>query len=232
MLVILIILMTLSTYYCGSISGIRCEAVHINSSLRYILVEVPCNGISSSQPLDSSAFVNQGKSLSPTKVPPVVINKIMTQIPEIPEGSGDSIKIGTVGTIGSLMSQELESMNSTRVASSSQKKFLTNPLSVPCADASKRAQPGKILSNETSTSNNHNAHHLSNAQKPKQKPLQNGQRAPILTNEAHTDKKTRKNMPNKKGRTYIVEVVDIKCNNPMSSRLKKLGFTKLSETIG
>lgn len=156
----------------------------------------------------------------------------MTQMPEIPQGSGDSIKIGAVGTIGSLMSQELDSMNATQAASSSQKKILNTPLSLPSADASKRTPPSKTLSNEGSSSDNHNAHHLSNAQKAKQKPLKDGQRAPILTNEAHTDKETRRNKPNKKGHTHIVEIVDIKCNNPMSSRLKKLGFTKLSETIG
>lgn len=158
----------------------------------------------------------------------------MTQIPEFPQGSGESVKIGTIGTIGSLMSQELDSMNTTQVASSSQKKILNTPLSVPCADVSKRAQPSKILSNEaSSSSDNHNPHHLSNAQKLKQKPLKNGQRAPILTSEAQTDQKTRRNKPAcKKGHTHIVEVVDIKCNNPMSSRLKKLGFSKLSETIG
>ncbi|KAL0911328.1 hypothetical protein M5K25_019461 [Dendrobium thyrsiflorum] len=156
----------------------------------------------------------------------------MTQLSEIPEGSGDSIKIGTVGTIGSLMSQELNSMSTTQVASSYQKKILATPLSVPCADASKTTQPNKILANEASSSNKHKAHHLSTSQKPMQKPLKNGQRAPIPTNEeVQTDKKTRRNKNSKKGHTYIVEVVDIKCNNPMSSRLKKLGFTKLSETI-
>ncbi|KAI0497876.1 hypothetical protein KFK09_021114 [Dendrobium nobile] len=157
----------------------------------------------------------------------------MTQISEIPEESGDSIKIGTVGTISSLMSQELNSMNSTQVvASSYQKKILTTPISVLSADASKTTQPNNILANEASSSNNHNTHHLSTAQKPRQKPLKNGQRGPITTDEVQTDKKTRRNKNSKKGRTYIVEVVDIKCNNPMSSRLKKLGFTKLSETIG
>ncbi|XP_020574075.1 uncharacterized protein LOC110020348 [Phalaenopsis equestris] len=159
----------------------------------------------------------------------------MTQIPEISEKSGDPIKIGTVGTIGSLMSQELDSMNSAQAASSSQNKNLTTPPCLPCVDTSS-TQPSKIQSNEASSSNNHNAHphHLSNSQKlNKQKPLKNGQRAPILTNEAIPDKKTRRNRPSTKGRrTYIVEVVDIKCGNPMSSRLKKFGFTKLSETIG
>jgi hypothetical protein len=35
----------------------------------------------------------------------------------------------------------------------------------------------------------------------------------------------------KKGNRYGVEVVDVKCSNPMSSRLRKLGFSKLSETF-
>jgi hypothetical protein len=33
------------------------------------------------------------------------------------------------------------------------------------------------------------------------------------------------------GSGYGVEVVDVKCGNPMSSRLRKLGFSKLSETF-
>ncbi|KAK8961774.1 hypothetical protein KSP40_PGU022639 [Platanthera guangdongensis] len=96
----------------------------------------------------------------------------MSQTPRIPEGSADTVEIGTIGTIGSLMSQELDTVNSVHASSSFRKKNST---------------------------------------------------APISENE-------RKNA-RKKGMGALVEIVDVKCNNPMSSRLKKLGFSKLSETI-
>ncbi|PKU65508.1 hypothetical protein MA16_Dca012230 [Dendrobium catenatum] len=104
------------------------------------------------------------------------------------------------------MSQELESMRNSAHTSSFQKKNRSKQVSVSCV--------------HSSSSNN------------KQKSLANGQLAPILSNEANTDKNTRTKRPWKKIHTYIVEAVDIKCNNPMSNRLKKLGFSKLSESIG
>ncbi|XP_028556257.1 LOW QUALITY PROTEIN: uncharacterized protein LOC110093644 [Dendrobium catenatum] len=126
-----------------------------------------------------------------------------------------SIKVGTTGTIGALMSQELESMRNSAHTSSFQKKNRSKQVSVSCVHSSIRTDHGNL-----GKANN------------KQKSLANGQLAPILSNEANTDKNTRTKRPWKKIHTYIVEAVDIKCNNPMSNRLKKLGFSKLSESIG
>lgn len=49
----------------------------------------------------------------------------------------------------------------------------------------------------------------------------------------HKTRKTNRN-PNRRKGSYIVEVVDIKCKMPdhITNRLKKLHFSKLSETNG
>ncbi|PWA74454.1 hypothetical protein CTI12_AA252480 [Artemisia annua] len=56
------------------------------------------------------------------------------------------------------------------------------------------------------------------------------------TNETIKPQKTRKTNrnPNRRKGSYIVEVVDIKCKmpDPITNRLKKLHFSKLSETNG
>ncbi|GJW75771.1 hypothetical protein Tco_0135141 [Tanacetum coccineum] len=49
----------------------------------------------------------------------------------------------------------------------------------------------------------------------------------------HKTRKTNRN-PNRRKGSYIVEVVDIKCKmpDPITNRLRKLHFSKLSETHG
>ena len=166
----------------------------------------------------------------------------MPHSPEIPTGNGDQIKVGTTGKVSSLMSRELESVKqSAQASSSSGKKHQDPPVSVPCGYSPKKTQLRKNPPNDpgsssnSSSSSNFDSKSPADAQKPKPKPRRNEHRAPMLaateiTPEKNTSKeKTEKKK--KKGHTYIAEVVDLKCNNPMSSRLKKLGFSKLSESI-
>ena len=174
----------------------------------------------------------------------------MAHTPEISNGNGDQIKLGTTGTVSSLMSRELESVKqSAQAFPSSGKKLQDPPVSVPCGYSPKRTHlrknpPNDPGSNSSSSSSNSNSGSSSSSnsgskssadtQMPKPKPRRNEHKAPMLAaTEITLEKNTSKEKPEKKkkGHTYIAEVVDIKCNNPMSSRLKKLGFSKLSESI-
>ncbi|KAG0481537.1 hypothetical protein HPP92_012395 [Vanilla planifolia] len=142
----------------------------------------------------------------------------MSCIPETTKADGDSVKIGSRGTVGSLISLEFESMkNAPQTASFFQKKNVT-----------KTTHRRKTPSSEPSSNKNTVADHGIVGQNIKQKPSRNSQRAPILSCEANSDKHASK----AKRHTYMVEVVDIKCNNPMSDSLKKLGFSRLSESQG
>ncbi|KAJ6791018.1 Uncharacterized protein M6B38_246310 [Iris pallida] len=161
----------------------------------------------------------------------------MSPTPEIPNATREMVKVGTTGTVSSLMSQELETVKDSpepaaAAASTSRKKLQTAPVSVPCGYNPKRSQlrrntpldPGS--SSSSSSSSNSGSRSPLETQKPK--PRRNGHRSPMLNPATEKREDTQK----KKGHTHIVEVVDLKCNNPMSSRLKKLGFSKLSESVG
>ncbi|PKA52606.1 hypothetical protein AXF42_Ash001587 [Apostasia shenzhenica] len=161
--------------------------------------------------------------------------KAIHQTPEATNGTGDSIKVGTTGRVASLMSQELDSMKNNPPASSSQRRTQTPPVSVPCGYYShKRSQPRKNLPSETGRSNNCNTDNgrLQSTENLRLKPQKGGSRASILSKEeVDIEKQTSRGEAKKKERTCLVEVVDLKCNNPMSSRLKKFGFSKLSESM-
>ncbi|KAJ0966139.1 hypothetical protein J5N97_027277 [Dioscorea zingiberensis] len=164
---------------------------------------------------------------------------MISQKPEATNGNGCMIKVGTTGTIGSLMTRELEFMKEAPHASSStQKKPQSPPVSVPCGSTPRKSQLKRNSTNESSsssgstTSSNGNTGHNknpTNAQKPKHHPRKNVHRVPMLGSEDVNADKTN-NRDEKRPNSYIVEVVDLKCTNPMTSRLKKLGFSKLSES--
>lgn len=167
----------------------------------------------------------------------------MSPTPEIPNATREMVKVGTTGTVSSLMSQELETVNDSpqppaagaAAASSSRKKLQTAPVSVPCGYNPKRTQLRKntpLDPGSSSSSSNSGSRSPPDTQKPK--PRRNGHRSPMLNPAATATEKNaaKENAEKKKGHAHIVEVVDLKCNNPMSSRLKKLGFSKLSESVG
>ncbi|KAJ3670427.1 hypothetical protein LUZ60_010751 [Juncus effusus] len=148
-----------------------------------------------------------------------------------------AIKVGSTGTVASLMSRELDTMKISQIApqdassSSSntnprRKKNQSNPISVPCG-----ANPKKIVSPKKKNSSNGDDDKL-----PKRNVRKSRYDAPILRGDfVGTDRNPNSNPKIgygvKKGNLNFVEVVDLKCNNPMSSRLRKLGFSKLSESI-
>lgn len=140
----------------------------------------------------------------------------MVQKLEDIKNGGGSIKIGATGKISALMSRELQSGTP-----KSRKPAILEP-----NDASKLEE--KPQTDEASTSNkNING----NLPKTKHNHARKASKNPFFHDGSPN--------PNKK-RSYIVEVVDIKCGipdkiiwaNPIKDRLKKLTFSKLSETNG
>ncbi|KAK6919371.1 hypothetical protein RJ641_015275 [Dillenia turbinata] len=159
------------------------------------------------------------------------------------EGGGDgSVMVGTTGTISALMAIELESMHCVKhktPASTSMKTSPkpTIPVSVSCGMSGKWVQPKTSPSSRASTSRNIDG--------DSHKGLRHKQiRLHSMQQSAHHGSddisfyksSNRKNNPRKKG-PYVVEVVDIKCGTPdiswgtpISNRLKKLSFSKLTDT--
>ncbi|KAK1327035.1 hypothetical protein QJS10_CPA01g00932 [Acorus calamus] len=212
--------------------------------------QIPKNQIVDNYALD--------KKLNPFTRNPALEKTTLPSLEAI-KGGGGSIKVGTTGTIGSLMTKEMETtIDSPRASTSSQRRKLqTMPVSIPCGGfVPKKPHPKKSSSNEASTSNGndsprssigasktwnndastsngtpiHRIHEVT--PKMRQTPRKNFHRAPILRCDGITavDCTPNKEKLEKKG-SYIVEVVDLKCSNPMSSRFKKLGFSKLSDSV-
>lgn len=169
----------------------------------------------------------------------------MVQSLEAIKGGGGSIRVGTTGTISSLMTRELDSMKapSHKPSSSSSRN---KPQPAPLGGASSSpTTPRRLLQqtksfDEASSSRTTGYTNQEFARKTKGYPKCN-HRIPMLGSDnielerTPTREKTDKKLP-----INIVEVVDIKCGNsdtnrawtgPITSRLRKLGFSKLSESI-
>lgn len=165
----------------------------------------------------------------------------MVQTLEAIKGGGGSIRVGTTGTIGSLMTRELESVKSApQMPVSSRDKPPAVPVSVPCgATTPKRLQPRKSLDEASSSGSNKHINHRSPeiARKTKNY-IHKSHRIPMLgSDNIVLDRTPNRKKTDKKG-SYIVEIVDIKCRNPdrawatpITNRLKKLSFSKLSESV-
>lgn len=170
----------------------------------------------------------------------------MAQTLESIKGKGGSIKLGTTGTIGSLMTRELDRVSSVthKQHVSSRTKPRTLPVSVPCSSSSstgtsatpKRLQPRKS-SDEASGSGSSK---VTNNRTKANSTRRNTHRIPMLgsADNFSVDRTPVREKKNDKKKPNIVEVVDIKCGSaektwatPLASRLKKLGFSKLSESI-
>ncbi|KAK4355261.1 hypothetical protein RND71_024232 [Anisodus tanguticus] len=147
------------------------------------------------------------------------------------KGGGGSIKVGTTGTIGALMSRELDSTTSVshRYRSPTVCSFATGDATTP-----KRVKPRTSMDKASSrwaSEDNKNSPEI--VRKAKHYNCKTPQ-IPILESENISVDGTP--IRQKKGPT-LVEIVDIKCGNaektwaaPMKNRLKKLGFSKLSES--
>lgn len=150
------------------------------------------------------------------------------------KGGGGSIKVGTTGTIGSLMTRELESIKPAPQTPQ------TPPVSVACgATSAKRLQPRKSLDEASTSSSSNNTTCRSHVFVRKTKSYaKSTHRVPMLGSDNKIpDRTPNREKTNKKGRN-IVEIVDVRCGqpdrawaNPITNKLKKLGFSKLSESI-
>ncbi|XP_022976588.1 uncharacterized protein LOC111476940 [Cucurbita maxima] len=173
------------------------------------------------------------------------------------KGGGGSINVGATGTISSLMMRELESMRSvpkkpvaSKIKSSSATRTVSSAASIPnrlhqsksfdAASIPNRLQQSKsfdeVSNRRYNTVNNRSFGKSHNATKAGSRDVH---RMPMLgSNDVYTDGNSYREKPERKG-LRAVPIVDVKCNNPdrawssrpLSSRLRKLGFSKLSETF-
>ncbi|CAN6205553.1 unnamed protein product [Urochloa humidicola] len=153
---------------------------------------------------------------------------------ELVHGEGGAIKVGTTGTIGSLMTRELDAIKVAPQATATPRLRRQGcPVSVSCGTPRKIVLK-KSWSDVSSSSNGNRTDCVSaeEACKPRRVSRRNTLDSPMLRSDcALVDRSPNTSKAKKKGSGYGVEVVDVKCSNPMSSRLRKLGFSKLSETF-
>jgi hypothetical protein len=160
----------------------------------------------------------------------------MVQTLEAIKGGGGSIRVGTTGTISSLMTRELDSIK----AAPSRTKPRAVPVSIPCgASTPKRLQPRKSTDGASSSGTRSYIDDRSPEIIRKTKGYtRNTHRIPMLSSDGIALDRTPSREKTEKKGSNIVEIVDIKCGNqdrawasPITNRLRKLGFSKLSESI-
>ncbi|SPT17510.1 unnamed protein product [Triticum aestivum] len=168
------------------------------------------------------------------KLPVSSHKQIMPCAAELVNGEGGAIKVGTTGTIGSLMTRELEAIKvAPQGAATPRLRRQSSPVSVPCGASPRKIIPRKSSSSVSSSSNGR-ADRVSaeEACKTRRSSQRNKSSSPMLHSDgALVDRSPNFEKAKKKGNVHGVEVVDVRCGNPMSSRLRKLGFSKLSETF-
>ncbi|KAI3928362.1 hypothetical protein MKW98_023963 [Papaver atlanticum] len=172
----------------------------------------------------------------------------MVSKPELIKGAGGSIRVGTTGTISSLITKEMDNRSSAQQHTpiSTKRKPATIPLSLPSGSTPRTSLQRRRTADEasssgssTSTSNINRRSSTSSARQSTGKksthdlPMLGSEDIPLERTPYRATTSSNKKGPN------IVEVVDIKCgksekswSTPISSRLKKLGFSKLSVSIG
>ncbi|KAH0859527.1 hypothetical protein HID58_087788 [Brassica napus] len=161
----------------------------------------------------------------------------MAQKLEMIRGGGGSIKIGATGTVATLMTRELDSMKQPSPQTPTTRPIRTTiPVSVDCGTSSStpRRPKARKSSDEASSSNLPNVA-SDNARTPKGHNAKSTHQLPMLG----SDNVSLQGTPRREKRMNIVDIVDVKCGNPdrawanpITSRLKKLGFSKLNESIG
>ncbi|KAL8205516.1 hypothetical protein R6Q57_009067 [Mikania cordata] len=153
---------------------------------------------------------------------------VMVQTLEAIKGGGGSIKVGTTGTINALMTRELRSV---KVASSESAMDTTPKARVQTNEASTSSSSNNTLSEKhTGIDQSTKRHH---ARQDSRNPFLRSESVQVDGNGTNDKRKN-----DKKG-SCIVEIVDVKCGvpdkmwvNPITNRLKKLAFSKLSEANG
>ncbi|KAB1200069.1 hypothetical protein CJ030_MR0G008544 [Morella rubra] len=161
----------------------------------------------------------------------------MVQTLEAIKGGGGSIRVGTTGTISSLMTRELDSINSAaQMPVSSRTKPQAVPVAITCgATTPKILQPRK---SSDAASSSYIDQTIPEITRKTKRETRKTHRIPMLSSDNRAlDRTPSREKIDKKG-SSIVDIVDIKCGNqdrawasPITNRLKKLGFSKLSESI-
>ncbi|KAL3508509.1 hypothetical protein ACH5RR_027910 [Cinchona calisaya] len=162
----------------------------------------------------------------------------MVQRLEAIRGGGGSIKVGTTGTIGALMSRELESIKpELQKPATFGNMSLTDCNLLPAGASTRKTFKSKRLVNEASSSSNR-ANYISPEIIRKTKHYSRKSQIPMLDSDNISVDGTPIRQKSDKRLSYRTEYVDIKCGSPdrawaspITNRLKKLGFSKLSESI-
>ncbi|KAL1823445.1 hypothetical protein ACET3Z_010223 [Daucus carota] len=163
----------------------------------------------------------------------------MVQTLEAIKGGGGSIKVGTTGTISSLMSKELESMRYAprKAIPANDKSSAATILESGGITSPERLRP-RLSANEASSSNSNNISDRNGDLSRKEKHYnRRSHNIPMLNpGNVSVDATPIRKKSDKKG-PYLVEIVDIKCGHPdrawatpLANRLKRLSFSKLSES--
>lgn len=164
----------------------------------------------------------------------------MVQTLESIRGGGGSIKVGTTGTISALMSRELDPKPSASTTSVSCSYRSPCVCSFAAGDATSPRRTKPRTSIDKASSSSWASEDYKNDSEIVRKAKHYNCRTPqipILESEnISVDGTPIKEKPDRKG-PMLVEIVDIKCGSlektrakPMKNRLKKLGFSKLSES--
>lgn len=160
----------------------------------------------------------------------------MVQSLDAIRGGGGSVKVGTTGKIGALMSREIESTKAASkvlsfntsinvLGSDIGRKKLNSRTSV---DEASSSATSIIKSGKAPDSVRNLKHHV----------VRRTHHIPMLSaDNMSLDGTPIRQRPTRRG-PGLVEIVDIKCGNlektwrnPITNRLKKLSFTKLSESL-
>ncbi|KAM7280590.1 hypothetical protein ACFE04_007724 [Oxalis oulophora] len=158
----------------------------------------------------------------------------MVQTLELIKGGGGSIRVGSTGTIGALMTKEMDSIKSSgKTEISARDKPQTIPVSIPCS-APKKLQSRKSL--DEASSSGTSKENDTEIRRKSRSFNKSTHRVPMLRSDNMSLERTPSRVKSEK--KNIVEIVDIKCGNPdkawagpITTRLKKLGFSKLSESM-
>ncbi|KAL4313524.1 hypothetical protein GQ457_01G005840 [Hibiscus cannabinus] len=166
----------------------------------------------------------------------------MAQKLEAIKGGGGSIKVGTKGTISSLITRELDSVKPTpQTPVSFRHESQTTPVSVVSGSwTPKGLKLRKSLDGASTSGNGNNKSYKNPKTSQKTKSLsKNPHQIPMLGFDNIALDRTPSRQKSDKKVSNIVEVVDIKCgkhpdrarSSPVTNRLKKLGFSKLSQSF-
>ncbi|CAN4117795.1 unnamed protein product [Withania somnifera] len=162
----------------------------------------------------------------------------MVQTLEAIKVNGGSVKVGSTGKVSALMSRELDSKKPSQAPASSRNKspsicgFIAGSATSP-----KRMKP-RTSSDEASSSGTCKDSNKSpeSIRKTKHNNRKTHQIRILESENISVDGTPITKKPDRKG-PYMVEIVDIKCRSmdrtwasPIKNSLKKLGFTKLSES--